>query len=90
MSRDFKGPIVLPPYRPDEIATALMEAARGRGSSPDLLEVVANEAAGIWIIRARGHNGKVGRLTFPFSSPQGIYTPAEIAAHLMRGSWPFG
>jgi hypothetical protein len=81
---------VPPPYRADEVATALMEAGRRAGLPVHRLEVVPDETAQVWIIRASRPGGEEHRLTFPFASATGIYTPAEIAALLTRGSWPFG
>ncbi|MBI4520295.1 MAG: hypothetical protein HY701_05630 [Gemmatimonadetes bacterium] len=79
-----------PPYQADEIASALMDAARRAGLRLERLEVLPDEGQQIWIIRATGPAGEEHCLTFPFASAHGIYTPAEIAAHLTRGTWPFG
>jgi hypothetical protein len=77
------------PYRSDEIASALVEAAKARGLSFRELEVVADEKAQLWLIRLKGEGREHDRLTFPFASGRGIYTPAEIAGHLTAGTWPF-
>lgn len=78
------------PYRTDEIATALMAVARRADLPLHSVEISANDAARIWVIRLRGRDGEEHRLNFPFASARGIYTPAEIADHITRGTWPFG
>lgn len=77
------------PYRSDEVAEAVMAAVRRAGIPIDRLEVVADERSGTWLIHARRADGSERRLTFPFASRAGIYSPAEIAAHVARESWPF-
>lgn len=78
------------PYHTDEIASAVTQAAREAGLPIRRLEVVADQERQVWIIRASGASGEEHRMTFPFATALGIYTPAEIAAHLTRRSWPFG
>ena len=78
------------PYHSDEIASAIVEAARRGGVPLRHVVVRADEDAGVWLIQGSGERGEDQRLTLPFASAQGIYTPAEIARHFTRGSWPFG
>jgi hypothetical protein len=78
------------PYRAEEVASALVEAVRRSGRTLHRLEVAPDERARVWIVRVTDRGGADHRLTFPFASARGIYTPAEIAAHLVSGSWPFG
>jgi hypothetical protein len=77
------------PYLAEEVASALSESARRAGMRLERLEVVADEAARVWIILATPPHGDVQRMTFPFASARGIYTPAEIANHLVHDTWPF-
>lgn len=79
-----------PPYRPEEIAAELMEAAKRAGLVIRRLDVMPDTVRGVWAIRVDGPGGGTQRLTFPFASPRGIYTPAEIGEWMVRGGWPFG
>lgn len=78
------------PYHANEITSALIDGARRAGLPLHHLTVRPDEEAQVWLIRARSPSGDVMRLTFPFASARGIYTPAEIAGHFTSGSWPFG
>lgn len=77
------------PYRTDEIARALRDEAGRAGRSLADFQVVADEKEQVWIVRIRAPEGGFERLAFPFSSRRGIYTPTEIATHLLRKTWPF-
>lgn len=78
------------PYRGEDVAGALVEGARRAGVPMHRLEVLSDEAAQIWTVRATLGGGEDRRMIFPFASARGIYTPAEIAALFISGSWPFG
>lgn len=78
------------PYRSEEIAEALIVAARRDGRPFRRIEVISDDAAGSWRIRVTGEDGRTEQLELPFATARGICTPAEIADHLVRGDWPFG
>jgi len=78
------------PYRTSEMACALIEAARLEGLPLRQIAVRPDEEARVWLIAVTFGSGEVRRLTFPFASARGIYTPAEIADRFLGGSWPFG
>ena len=78
------------PYSSEEVARAVNAATRQAGLPLERLEVIPDVAAQVWIIRAAAPGATQQHLIFPFASPRGIYTPAEIAAHLVEQSWPFG
>lgn len=78
------------PYSGEEIARALIDAARRARLPLHQVDIVADEDARTWLIRLRGLAGEEHRLVFPFASARGIYTPAEIATHVTLGTWPFG
>jgi hypothetical protein len=71
------------------MAMAIQAAARAAGVPIERIEVLADEAAAVWIVRVRVAS-RERRMTFPFASARGIYTPAEVAAHVLSERWPFG
>ena len=77
------------PYAAHEIASALVDAAGRAGLQLRIVTIAPDEEAQVWLIRIAGEDGSEQTLTFPFASAHGIYTPAEIARQVTRGSWPF-
>lgn len=71
---------MLPPYNSDEVAEAIMRATAAGGRELTQLTVVADDLAREWRIEARRPDGREIIARYPFSRPDGISVPAEIAA----------
>lgn len=70
---------MLPPYDTEEIAEAIVARFAQAGMVLDALRVRADDRALEWIVTARLPDGVVNGATIPFSEPEGIVTPAELA-----------
>lgn len=89
MPTSFSRVDVNPPYSSAEIAEAILTAV-DTGAPFALLDIVADETSGTWLIRTCGPDQIVRRHFFPFSTPRGISTPSEIARLMIEDRWPFG
>ena len=70
---------MLPPYDSDEVAEAVQRRMQRAGLVLHRLVVTADDHARAWRIDAWLHDGREVVTFFPFSSPEGIHTPAELA-----------
>ena len=70
---------MLPPYETDEVAEAVVRGLAGAGVTPTSLTVTADDARREWLIDARFADGRELAMHYPFSAPDGIATPAELA-----------
>lgn len=73
------GRAMLPPYDTEEVAEAIVARFTKAGMVLDALRVRADDRAREWIVTARLPDGDVKGATIPFSEPEGILTPAELA-----------
>lgn len=71
---------MLPPYGSDEVAEAVMGRLRRAGMVARVLTVAADDAAHVWSIAATLEDGRRVAAQYAFSAPEGIHTPAELAA----------
>ncbi|HSJ16045.1 MAG TPA: hypothetical protein VK939_16675 [Longimicrobiales bacterium] len=71
---------MLPPYESDEVAEAVLRHLASTGITPTALTVTADIAARTWSIAARDADGREVVASYPFAPPEGIHTPAELAA----------
>jgi len=70
---------VLPPYAPDEVAQAVIDGLATAGCRIVRLTVTANDLRKEWRLEAKREDGREVVVRHPFSTPQGIAVPAEIA-----------
>jgi hypothetical protein len=77
------------PYSGEEVAAAILAAARKRAIPLADVRVRADDTARVWAVEAK-LAGETSRAVFPFASPAGIYTPAELADRFLGEAWPFG
>jgi len=70
---------VFPPYAPDEVAEAVQERLAAAGLRLASLTVTADDRAREWRLAARREYGSELVARYPFTTPEGINVPAELA-----------
>jgi hypothetical protein len=70
---------VFPPYGAEEVADAVRRRLEQGGLPFRRLVVTADDGARQWCLEARLEDRGDVVACFPFSSPAGIHTPAELA-----------
>lgn len=71
---------MLPPYTSDEVAEAVLGRLRALGCPVARLTVAAHDLSREWRVTAELEDGREVVASYPFSAPEGIHVPAEIAA----------
>jgi hypothetical protein len=75
---------VLPPYGTEEIAHAVLARLHARKLRVQAITVTANDRARAWHLTAHLENGRAFAMTYPYSTPEGIHTPRELAEWFAR------
>jgi hypothetical protein len=75
---------VLPPYGTDELAQAVCARLRSCGITALSVSVTADDIAKTWRVAARLENGREVVTIYPYSAPEGIHTPRELAEWFAR------
>jgi len=70
---------VLPPYGTDEIAEAVLARLRAADVQVDSVCVTADDIARTWHLTARLGDSREVAVVYPYSVPEGIHTPRELA-----------
>jgi hypothetical protein len=78
--------VVLPPYGTDEIAAAVLARLRACHLNVLALSVTADDIARTWHVTARLADSRQIATAYPYSAPDGIHTPREIAEWFVRAA----
>lgn len=74
---------MLPPYDTEEVAEAIAEKARVSGRVPGVVTAMAHLRERKWTVGATFEGREHVRVQIPFSTEDGVVTPAELAEELL-------
>lgn len=76
---------MLPPYETREVAEAVRDRARRAELSVRRVLVGAHDRFRVWTVVLESDEGPSRSARLPFSTPEGITTPGEIAREVVNG-----